>query len=216
MNPIGRVQQERYAVILAGGDATKLMSLTRRITGRPVPKQFCPVAGESTLLEQTRRRVALEISPKRTLLVLNRRHQAFYGDQIADVPESRLVVQPENRGTAPAILFALLRLAKVNPYAVVTVFPSNHYVDDDGRFMSYADVAMGTATLRSGQLTFQIAPSRDTVGSSQQGHWRTDHSCSGLRGFGNSLPSGLHRSFGGRDAFGTISSWLGPCALFSR
>ncbi len=46
MNPMHRVEQDRYAVILAGGDASRLMPLSRRITGGPVPKQFCPIIGE--------------------------------------------------------------------------------------------------------------------------------------------------------------------------
>lgn len=165
MHPAHRVEQERYAIILAGGDATRLMPLTRRITGRPVPKQFCPVVGGSTLLAQTQRRVALGISPKRTVLVLNRQHESFYSDQIGNVPESRLVLQPANRGTAPAILFALLRLAKLSPHAVVTVFPSDHHVDDGRRFMSYADSAMHAAALRSNQLVLlAIQPDRAESG----------------------------------------------------
>src|SRR3990170_3044487 len=50
--------QEPSAIILAGGDGTRLRSLTRRIVGDERPKQFCPILGKRTLLEQTRRRTA--------------------------------------------------------------------------------------------------------------------------------------------------------------
>ena len=45
----------RWAIILAGGDGTRLRSLTRTIAGDERPKQFCSILGEETLLEQTRR-----------------------------------------------------------------------------------------------------------------------------------------------------------------
>ena len=93
MYPPYRMERDNYAVILAGGDATRLLPLTRRITGRAVPKQFCPIVGASTLLEQTRRRIALEISQRRTFLVLNRKHENHYEHHIGDLPESQLVIQ---------------------------------------------------------------------------------------------------------------------------
>jgi mannose-1-phosphate guanylyltransferase len=49
-------RSQEWGVILAGGDGTRLKSLTRRIAGDERPKQFCPVLGKATLLEQTQRR----------------------------------------------------------------------------------------------------------------------------------------------------------------
>jgi hypothetical protein len=54
----------RWAMILAGGDGTRLRDLTRRIAGDDRPKQFCPLLGEETLLGEKRRRVALGIPPR--------------------------------------------------------------------------------------------------------------------------------------------------------
>ena len=103
--------QAPWGVILAGGDGVRLRSLTRRITGDERPKQFCPILGHETLLNQTRRRTALTVSPDRTLVVVTRAHERFYTPVLAGPLSSSLVVQPENRGTAPAILYALHRLA---------------------------------------------------------------------------------------------------------
>jgi mannose-1-phosphate guanylyltransferase len=165
MHNVRRIEADRYAVILAGGSATRLMPLTRRITGGPIPKQFCPIIGESTLLAQTRRRVALKVSRHRTLLVLTRSHEDFYRDQFRASPESNLLIQPDNRGTAPAILFALLRVAKLDPHAVVSVFPSDHYVDNEELFMYHADLAMRTANVRRRQLVLLgIRPDRAESG----------------------------------------------------
>ena len=128
--------QSRWALILAGGDGARLRPLTRRIAGDNRPKQFCRLLGSETLLEQTLRRAARLISPARTLAVLVRDHERFYAPLLADAPSQRLVIQPDNRGTAPAILYGLLRLSAMAAEGTVAIFPSDHYISDDEAFAS--------------------------------------------------------------------------------
>ena len=117
--------QNRHAIILAGGDGTRLSELTRRITGDATPKQFCPVIGDTSLLEQTRLRVSLVVGENRILTLLNRAHERHYRDLLNEVLPENLLIQPANRGTAPAILYALMRLSKVARNAYVALFPSD-------------------------------------------------------------------------------------------
>ena len=130
-----------WAVILAGGDGKRLQSMTRAITGDNRPKQFVPVIGRTTLLDQTRRRVALSFEPDRTLIVVTRKHRRFYKPLANEISSNLLVEQPLNKGTAPAILYALLRIATKSPKAIVALFPSDHFFADDEEFMSHVDVA---------------------------------------------------------------------------
>jgi mannose-1-phosphate guanylyltransferase len=134
--------RDRWAVILAGGDGTRLQSMTRAITGDNRPKQFVPVIGGSTLLNQTRRRVALSIEPSRTMFVVTQKHRRFYESLAGEISGRLLLEQPANKGTAPAILYALLRVAARSPKAVVALFPSDHFFADDEEFMSHVDVAI--------------------------------------------------------------------------
>src|ERR1043165_9278751 len=101
--------RDRWAVILAGGDGTRLRSMTRAITGDDRPKQFVPVIGGGQLLEKTRRRGALSIEPSPTLVVVTRKHRRFYKPLGREISPGLLLEQPANKGTAPAILYALLR-----------------------------------------------------------------------------------------------------------
>jgi mannose-1-phosphate guanylyltransferase len=156
----GPGQRERWAVILAGGDGTRLQSMTRTITGDDRPKQFVPVIGGSTLLDQTRSRVAMSVSPARTLFVVTEKHRRFYQSLTRSVSQNLLLEQPANKGTAPAILYALLRVAAKAPKAIVTLFPSDHYFADDEEFMSHVDLAFDAAQLQPQTVTLLgITPS---------------------------------------------------------
>ena len=140
--------KHEWGVILAGGDGTRLKALTRKIAGDERPKQFCSVLGGATLLEETQKRAALELAKERTLYVVNRVHEAYYAAILIDTPGSNLVAQPRNVGTAPAILYSLLRISAVDPRAIVAFFPSDHYVSDDWKFMAHIRTALDTAHVR--------------------------------------------------------------------
>jgi mannose-1-phosphate guanylyltransferase len=153
-------RSERWAVILAGGDGTRLQSMTRSITGDNRPKQFVPVIGGSTLLDQTRSRVALSVSPGRTLFVVTEKHRRFYQSLTQSISQNLLLEQPANKGTAPAILYALLRVAAKSPKAIVALFPSDHYFADDEEFMSHVDLALDAVELQPQTVTLLgITPS---------------------------------------------------------
>jgi mannose-1-phosphate guanylyltransferase len=150
--------ENRWAVILAGGEGVRLRSLTRVVTGDDRPKQFCPLLGGKTLLAHTRERTAHGISPDRTLFVLMKAHERFYADELAGVPSARMVVQPCNRGTLPAILCALLRIRRDNPEAVVAFFPSDHHYANGRNFMAGVDLAFGAAETDTDSIILLGAP----------------------------------------------------------
>jgi len=130
-----------WGVILAGGDGTRLKAVSRFLSGDNRPKQFCALFGGSSLLAQTRGRLRPAVDPERMLFVVVKNHERFYLPELADVPESRLVVQPSNRGTTAAIAYSLLRLTRLEKDPVVAFFPADHHYLDEQEFARTVNAA---------------------------------------------------------------------------
>jgi mannose-1-phosphate guanylyltransferase len=137
--------RDSWAVILAGGDGTRLQKLTSRIAGEPRPKQFCRIFGNKSLLGHTRERLRPVFREAQTMFVVTKAHEAFYGDELSDAPGSNLIVQPANRGTGVAIAATVLRILKHDPDATVAFFPSDHYFADDAGFRATVRSAVALA-----------------------------------------------------------------------
>jgi mannose-1-phosphate guanylyltransferase len=156
-------RERRWGVILAGGEGVRLRSLTRLVSGDDRPKQFCPLLGGRTLLNQTRRRIQRSISQRRTLFVLLRAHERFYTQELWRVPPAQTVIQPANRGTLPAILAGLTHIVRDDqrgPEAVVAIFPSDHYYADEQQFRAGVELAFGMAETNPESVVLLGAPAK--------------------------------------------------------
>jgi mannose-1-phosphate guanylyltransferase len=137
-----------WAVILAGGDGSRLRPLTQHLTGDARPKQFCRLFDGLTLLDQTRQRADLVIRPDRQLVVVTRTHAPYYADLTRELLPGRLVVQPQNRGTAPAIMLGALALQSLAGDAPMVILPSDHDIADEVGFMGAVQEAVGVVATR--------------------------------------------------------------------
>ena len=142
-----------WALIPAGGDGTRLRSLTTAIAGDARPNQFCGVLDGETLLDRTRRRVDQIVRPDRQAVVVTRSHGRFYEPLVRDLPPGRLIAQPANRGTAPAIAYSMLRIFELDGDVPVIVTRSDYYVDDDTAFAACLAAAVDSVRARPGLIT---------------------------------------------------------------
>lgn len=150
-------QGNRWGVILAGGDGTRLQRLTRLICGDDRPKQFCPLVGNDTLLEQTRKRAELSIAFEQILFPLTKSHHAFYLQEPGIRPSQR-IVQPANKGTAPPILYSLLSIEQHDKDAIVAILPCDHHYSDEQAFTVALDSAFDIAGQRTDSVVLLGAP----------------------------------------------------------
>ncbi len=157
--------QNRYCVILAGGDGTRLRQLTQCVSADARPKQFCPFLGGRTPLRTTRQRAARSLDPERTLFVVTRAHHRYYSDELADVRPWQILIQPENKGTAPAILLSLLCLNRLDPEASVIFLPSDHHYRDESGFLDAVQCAFEAVDEQAqGAILLGASPTHAEVG----------------------------------------------------
>src|SRR5438445_12706235 len=120
-----RPRERPWALVLAGGDGRRLQVLTQKIAGAPIPKQYCRILGDRSMLEWTLARIAPLVPRNQTLVVVNRDHLFLARPQLSNLPFANVVVQAENRDTGPGIVLGLLHLAARHPRPPAVVFPSD-------------------------------------------------------------------------------------------
>ena len=140
--------RHRWGIVLAGGDGVRLRELTEWVWGDHRPKQFCPILSERTLLDETRHRAERSAPAEQILYSVTQAHEQYYRPSLADrLPQT--IVQPSNRGTAPAILSALMRIAQTDPNATVVILPCDHYYSPESAFTATLESAFAIAEQRS-------------------------------------------------------------------
>ena len=120
-----------WALVLAAGEGTRLQALTMTASGVAIPKQFCSMGGNDSLLHAALRRARSVTSPERTSTILAEQHRRWWQNLPLGIPPQNVIVQPRNRGTANGILLPLLQIVHRDPQATLLVLPSDHYVRNE-------------------------------------------------------------------------------------
>lgn len=148
-------------VILSGGAGTRLWPMSRK----HYPKQFLPLAGQRTMLQETAMRVDAASRFTAPLVVCNEDHRFLVAEQVraADLELDAILLEPVGRNTAPAIAAAALYLLAKDPDALMLVLPSDHVVQNVKAFRCAATIA-GEAADDGHLVTFGIKPGGPETG----------------------------------------------------
>lgn len=149
--------------MLAGGSGTRLWPLSRK----SYPKQFSSLIGNKSLFQESAIRLMSSdiVQFEKHITITNADYRFIIEDQLNDVgvKPGPILIEPESRNTAPAILAASMYAMKGNNNAIVLVAPSDHVIPDQNYF--HKVVAMGLIEAEKGNIvTFGIAPTRPETG----------------------------------------------------
>ncbi|MHA3915382.1 mannose-1-phosphate guanylyltransferase/mannose-6-phosphate isomerase [Halovulum sp. GXIMD14793] len=151
-------------VLLAGGSGTRLWPLSRK----SYPKQFSRLLGEETLFQASARRLsgsANGLNFAAPVVLTNADFRFIVTEQLtgAGIDPGTILIEPEGRNTAPAVLAAALHVAADDLDALLLVAPSDHVIPDNAAF--HQAVSHGLEAAKEGKLvTFGIAPDRPETG----------------------------------------------------
>ena len=148
-----------HAIIPAGGSGTRLWPLSRRA----FPKFLQPLPGPGTMIQETVERLLPLAGPERIHIITGADHAAAISEQLPQLTDDALVIEPAPRGTGPAIGLGVALAARDEPEAVVGSFAADHYVRQPERFRD--DVRAAIEVAREGYLvTIGIQPEYPETG----------------------------------------------------
>ena len=141
-------------VLLSGGVGSRLWPVSREAH----PKQFLPLAGELSMLQETLQRTS-GLEETAPIVVCNEEHRFMVAEQLrqVDLKASALILEPQGRNTAPAVALAALHVIASDPDALLLVLPADHLIQDVGAFVAAVGKAIPLA--QKGRLvTFGVVP----------------------------------------------------------
>ncbi|MCV2867139.1 mannose-1-phosphate guanylyltransferase/mannose-6-phosphate isomerase [Defluviimonas sp. WL0002] len=149
-----------HPVLLCGGSGTRLWPISRR----GYPKQFADILGGTSLFHRTVERLR---GPgfAEPVVVTGEDLRFIVTEQLAEASQAAgaILIEPDSRNTAPAVLAAALWVAKTDPDALILVAPSDHVIADDAAFRA-ALAAAADAAAGGALVTFGIEPTRAETG----------------------------------------------------
>ncbi len=147
-------------VILAGGSGTRFWPRSRRARA----KQVLALDGERSMIQQTMERLKPLASLESSWIVTNEYLAHEIADQLPGLPVRQLIQEPCARNTAPACGLAAFLIERENPDAVLGVFPSDHVIADEPRFLKALQKGIAVAAAGENIVVLGIEPVRAETG----------------------------------------------------
>ena len=147
-------------VILAGGSGTRFWPRSRRAHA----KQVLALDGERSMIQQTVERLKPLAGLDKTWIITNEYLAHEIADQLPGLPAAQIVQEPVARNTAPACGLAAFLIERENPDAVLGVFPSDHVIADEPRFLKALQKGIAAAAAGENIVVLGIEPFRAETG----------------------------------------------------
>lgn len=149
------------ALIMAGGKGTRFWPLSTE----DKPKQFLKLIGSNTMIQMTVKRILPIIPIERIFVSTGEKYVDLVKEQLPDLPENNIIVEPEGRNTAPCIALSAMVIKRYYKDSKMLVLPSDHLIRDEEKFRDI--ILKGNKILdknNEGIITFGIKPDRPETG----------------------------------------------------
>lgn len=155
------MNKNKYALIMAGGVGSRFWPVSRT----EFPKQFIDFFGVGkTLIQSTYDRFLNICLPENIFIVTNESYVDLIKEQLPKIHENQILAEPLMRNTAPCIAYGAMKIAELNPNAVIVVAPSDHTIANLPAFTQAIDMSMDAASKQNCLITLGIKPNRPDTG----------------------------------------------------
>ena len=150
-----------YAVIMAGGVGSRFWP----ISTQEFPKQFHDMLGTGkSLLQQTFDRIQHLVPSKNILIATNARYNELVLEQLPNVKQQQILLEPAMRNTAPCILWSALKIYHQNPDALLLIAPSDHWIENETEFLRNIETSFKACAENDILMTLGIQPNSPNTG----------------------------------------------------
>ncbi len=150
-----------YAILMAGGVGSRFWP----VSTTDFPKQFHDMLGSGdTLIQKTFSRLSKLIPVENILILTNERYNGLVLEQLPMVKQEQVLLEPAMRNTAPCILYASLKIQKMDPNAVMVVAPSDHWIEDETAFAQNLQNCFDFCQKENALMTLGIKPTFPNTG----------------------------------------------------
>lgn len=149
------------AVIMAGGKGERFWPRSRK----SMPKQFLSLTDDGkTMIQHTVERISPLATIEDVLIVTNKNYEALVKEQLPDLPDENILLEPKAKNTAPCIGLAATYIKKKYEDAVMMVLPSDHLIKFNGIFINTLKEAVQVAEQEENMVTIGITPNYPETG----------------------------------------------------
>lgn len=148
------------ALIMAGGRGTRFWPASTE----DKPKQFLSLTTENTMIQETVRRLLPLIPIERIFICTGAKYKNLCMEQLPELPEKNVIMEPTGRNTAPCILLSTLYISQIYPGSNIIVLPSDAMVTNEPEQLSVFMDADEYITGKEGIITIGITPNRPETG----------------------------------------------------
>lgn len=159
-DPYGRPINPHFAVIMAGGEGTRLWPLSRRQR----PKYLLDLSGRGSLVKATVSRARRLFPVHQIFLVTQGEQLEGLMAEVPEIPRENFIVEPVGKNTAPCAGLAALRLREISPDAVMALLPADHHVEPGERFLRLLKDAMDIAQDQDNLVVVGVRPTGPETG----------------------------------------------------